>query len=124
MELTQVRLDVWVSSVRLFKTRAEASAACRGGHLSVNGRKAKASTPVQVGDRVTALTPGGERIAVVRRLIGKRVGAAVAITCFEDLTPPPPPKEEIALVAVRDRGAGRPTKRERRALDRLRQGLS
>jgi ribosome-associated heat shock protein Hsp15 len=124
MELTQVRLDVWVSSVRLFKTRAAASAACRGGHVSVNGRKAKASMLVQVGDRVTALTPGGERIAVVRRLIGKRVGAAVAITCFEDLTPPPPPKEEIAVVGVRDRGSGRPTKRERRALDRLRHGLS
>jgi ribosome-associated heat shock protein Hsp15 len=56
-------------------------------------------------------------------LIEKRVGAAVAVTCFEDLTPPPPPKEEIAVVAVRDRGAGRPTKRERRQLDRLREGL-
>jgi ribosome-associated heat shock protein Hsp15 len=123
MELTQVRLDVWVSSVRLFKTRSAASSACRGGHVSVNGHKAKASTLVQVGDRVTAVTPGGERIAVVRRLIEKRVGAAVALTCFEDLTPPPPPKEEIALVAVRDRGAGRPTKRERRQLDRLRHGL-
>jgi ribosome-associated heat shock protein Hsp15 len=48
----------------------------------------------------------------------------VAVTCFEDLTPAPPPKEERpAMVAVRDRGAGRPTKRERRQLDRLREGL-
>jgi ribosome-associated heat shock protein Hsp15 len=124
MEPVEVRLDVWVSSVRLFKTRSAASSACRGGHVSVNGRKAKASTLVQVGDRVTAVTPGGERIVVARRLIEKRVGAAVALTCFDDLTPPPPPKEEIAVVAVRDRGAGRPTKRERRQLDRLRQGLS
>jgi ribosome-associated heat shock protein Hsp15 len=124
MELADVRLDVWVSSVRLFKTRAAASAACRGGHVSVNGRKAKASTLLQVGDRVSALTPSGERIAVVRRLIAKRVGAGVAVTCFEDLTPIAPPKEEVALVAVRDRGAGRPTKRERRDLDRLRQGFS
>jgi ribosome-associated heat shock protein Hsp15 len=123
MELVEVRLDVWVSSVRLFKTRASASAACRGGHVSVNGHKAKASTPVKIGDRIVAVTPGGERIAVVRRLIGKRVGASVAVTCFEDLTPAPPPKEEIALVAVRDRGAGRPTKRERRELDRLREGF-
>jgi ribosome-associated heat shock protein Hsp15 len=120
MDPTEMRLDVWVSSVRLFKTRSAASSACRGGHVAVNGRKAKPSTPVVVGDRVTALTPGGERIAVVRRLIEKRVGAAVAVTCYEDLTPAPPPKEEIALVAVRDRGAGRPTKRERRQLDRLR----
>jgi ribosome-associated heat shock protein Hsp15 len=92
--------------------------------VSVNGHKAKASTPVRVGDRVTALTLGGERILVVRRLIEKRVGAAVAVTCFEDLTPAPPPKEELpARVAVRERGAGRPTKRERRQLDRLREGL-
>jgi ribosome-associated heat shock protein Hsp15 len=124
MDATQVRLDVWVSSVRLFKTRSAASSACRGGHVAVNGHKAKPSTLVQIGDRVTALTSGGERIAVVRRLIEKRVGAAVALTCYEDLTPPPPPKEEIALVAVRDRGTGRPTKRERRQLDRLREGLS
>jgi ribosome-associated heat shock protein Hsp15 len=121
---TEVRLDVWVSSVRLFKTRSAASSACRGGHVAVNGRKAKPSTLVQIGDRVTALTPGGERIAVVRRLIEKRVGAAVALTCFEDLTPPPPPKEDVVVVAVRDRGAGRPTKRERRQLDRFRHGLT
>jgi ribosome-associated heat shock protein Hsp15 len=124
MESLEVRLDVWVSSVRLFRTRSAASQACRGGHVAVNGHKAKPSTLVRVGDRVTALTLGGERIVVVRRLIEKRVGAGVAVTCFDDLTPPPPPKEEIAVVAVRDRGTGRPTKRDRRQLDRLRQGLS
>ena len=124
MDPVEVRLDVWVSSVRLFKTRSAASSACRGGHVAVNGHKAKPSTLVRVADRVTALTSGGERIVVVKRLIEKRVGAGVAVTCFDDLTPPPPPKEEVAVVAVRDRGAGRPTKRERRQLDRLRQGLS
>lgn len=123
MESSEVRLDVWVSSVRLYRTRSAASTACRGGHVTINGRKAKASTLVTVGDRVVALTLGGERIVVVRRLIEKRVGAGVAVTCYEDLTPAPPPKEEIALVAVRDRGTGRPTKRDRRELDRLRQGL-
>jgi ribosome-associated heat shock protein Hsp15 len=123
MDPTEVRLDIWVSSVRLFKTRSAASSACRGGHVAVNGHKAKPSTLVRVGDRITALTPGGERIAIARRLIEKRVGAAVALTCYEDLTPAPPPKEEIALVAIRDRGTGRPTKRDRRQLDRLREGL-
>lgn len=120
MEPTEVRLDVWVSSVRLFKTRSAASTACRGGHVAVNGHKAKPSTVVRVGDKVVAVTPGGERIVIVRKLIQKRVGAAVAVTCFEDLTPAAPPKEEIVHVAVRDRGAGRPTKRERRQLDRFR----
>lgn len=93
--------------------------------MSIAGRKAKPSTTVQIGDRITALTPGGERIVVARRLIGKRVGAEVAATCFDDLTPAPPPKEErAARVAVRERGAGRPTKRERRQLDRFQQGLN
>ncbi len=117
----EVRLDVWVSSVRLFKTRSAASSACRGGHVAVNGHKAKPATMVRIGDKVEALTPGGERIAIVKRLVQKRVGAAVAVTCFEDLTPAPPPKEEIVHVAVRDRGAGRPTKRERRLMDQFRQ---
>lgn len=121
MDPSEVRLDVWVSSVRLFKTRSTASAACKGGHVAVNGAKAKPSTPVRVGDRVTALTAGGERITVVKRLIEKRVGAAVAVTCYDDLTPAQPPKEERpATVFLRERGAGRPTKRERRALDRFR----
>ncbi|MBT0770639.1 RNA-binding S4 domain-containing protein [Kineosporia sp. J2-2] len=120
MDAAEVRLDVWIWSVRLFKSRSVASSACRGGHVAVNGAKAKPSTTVRVGDRIEALTTGGERIAVVRRLIQKRVGAAVAVTCYEDLTPAPPPKEEIVQVAVRDRGAGRPTKRDRRQLDRLR----
>jgi ribosome-associated heat shock protein Hsp15 len=120
MDPAEVRLDVWVSSVRLFKTRSAASSACRGGHVSVNGHKAKPSTMVRAGDRVVALTAGGERILVARRLIEKRVGAAVAVTCFDDLTPAPPPKEERVVVAARDRGAGRPTKRERRELDRFR----
>ncbi len=69
MDPAEVRLDVWVSSVRLFKTRSAASSACRGGHVAVNGNKAKPSTMVRVGDRIEALTPGGERIAVVRKLI-------------------------------------------------------
>ena len=117
---TTARADVWTSSVRLYKTRSAASSACRAGHVRINGAKAKPAQPVHVGDRVEALTAGGQRIVVVTRLIVKRVGAAVAVTCFEDHSPPPPPKEERLSVPQRDRGAGRPTKRDRRALDRLR----
>jgi ribosome-associated heat shock protein Hsp15 len=69
---------------------------------------------------VRALTKGGERIVVVQGLLLKRVGAAVAIEHYQDLTPPAPPKEERAAPVVRERGAGRPTKRERRQTDRLR----
>ncbi|GAA3532577.1 hypothetical protein GCM10022234_31910 [Aeromicrobium panaciterrae] len=117
---TSARADVWTSSVRLYRTRALASAACRAGHVKVNGAKAKPAQSICVGDRVEALTDGVLRILVVTRIILKRVGASVAVTCYEDHTPAPPPKEERPMMPMRDRGAGRPTKRDRRALDRLR----
>ena len=120
MESSSVRADVWVWSVRLYKTRSDGTAACKAGHVRVNGKKAKPALPLRIGDRVEALTPGGERIVVATRLISKRVGAAVAVGCFVDHTPPPPPKEEVAALPRRDRGAGRPTKRDRRMMDKLR----
>jgi ribosome-associated heat shock protein Hsp15 len=115
-----VRVDVWTWAVRLYPTRSAAASACRGGHVKVNGATAKPAQHVSVGDSVRALTKGGERIVVVQGLLLKRVGAAVAIEHYQDLTPPAPPKEERAAPVVRERGAGRPTKRERRQTDRLR----
>ncbi len=63
---------------------------------------------------------GFDRILIVRQPISKRVGAVLAAAAVEDITPPPPPRELTAFVPVRDRGAGRPTKRERRDLEKLR----
>lgn len=120
MELSSVRVDVWVWSVRLYKTRSEATAACKANHVSVNGKKVKPSQTLHIGDKVEALTPAGLRTVVPTRLIAKRVGATVAVGCLVDHTPAPLPKEERAAVPMRDRGAGRPTKRDRRMLDRLR----
>lgn len=117
---TTARADVWVSAVRLYKNRSIASTECKAGHVRINGAKAKPSQPVKIGDRVEALTEGGQRIVVVTRIITKRVGAPVSVQCYDDHTPPPPPNEEVAVMPRRDRGAGRPTKRDRRALDRLR----
>lgn len=114
-----VRTDVWVWSVRLFASRSAASTACKGGRVHVNGKRAKPSQPLHVGDRVTATTAGGERVVVVQRLLTKRVGAAVAVQCYVDHSPPPPPREERLAMPRRDRGTGRPTKRERREIDRL-----
>jgi ribosome-associated heat shock protein Hsp15 len=57
---------------------------------------------------------------VVAKVITKRVGAPVAVECYVDNSPPPPPREHVAPVALRDRGAGRPTKRDRREIERLR----
>ena len=114
------RVDRWVWAVRLTRTRALAAAACRAGHVKVNGERAKPATTVRVGDEVRVRAEGVERIVDVARVIEKRVGPAVAAECVVDRTPAPPPAEETSRGAVCDRGAGRPTKRERRQIERLR----
>ncbi len=113
------RVDKWVWAIRLYKTRADATDACKGGHVKVNGASAKPATPVRVGDRVEARVHDTNREVEVVELIEKRVGAAVAATCFVDHTPPPP-EVDRTRVAERERGAGRPTKRERRQIDKWR----
>lgn len=115
----QVRVDKWVWAIRLYKTRSDATDACRGGHISVNDAPAKPASPVRRGDRVVARLHGRDRIVEVVELIDKRVGASVAAGCFVDHTPPVP-EEDRVRVAERERGAGRPTKRERREIDRWR----
>ncbi|MCK2213413.1 RNA-binding S4 domain-containing protein [Actinomadura sp. ATCC 31491] len=113
------RVDSWIWAVRLTRTRSIASDACRGGHVRVNGVRVKPAHAVRVGDEVRLRHEGRERVVVVSKIISKRVGAAVAAECYVDKSPPPPPREETVRVAVRDRGAGRPTKRERRSIERL-----
>lgn len=119
MSVESTRLDRWLWAVRLTKTRPDAAAACRGGHVRVNDRPAKPATPVAPGDEVRARLHDRTRVVEVVRVIQKRVGAADAVTCYLDHTPAPPP-EALIPVARRDRGAGRPTKRERRVIDELR----
>ena len=117
-----VRVDSWIWAVRLTKTRSAAGAACRGGHVRVNGATAKPAQQVSIGDEVRVRLSGRERIVEVTRPIAKRVSAAVAAECLIDRSPPPPSREILASVPRRDRGAGRPTKRERRELDQFRGG--
>jgi len=120
MTPTAVRADAWVWAVRMYKSRTQATAACRAGHVRVNGERAKPATPVRVGDEVIVRGAGHDRVVEVRGLIVKRVSAEVASAAYVDHTPPPPPKVESESVPYRERGAGRPTKRERRQLERLR----
>ncbi|GGW53491.1 RNA-binding S4 domain-containing protein [Streptomyces caelestis] len=115
-----VRVDSWIWAVRLVKTRSLGATACRGGHVRVNGERVKPAHAVRVGDEVRLRHDGRERVVVVTRLIRKRVGAPVAAQCYVDNSPPPPPREAVAPAGIRDRGAGRPTKRDRRELERLR----
>jgi len=113
------RVDSWLWAVRILKTRSAATAASKAGHVTVNDERAKPAQTVRVGDVVRVRLDGEERILQVARLIAKRVGAPVAVECYIDLTPPKPPKEERVLTVVRDRGAGRPTKRDRRVIEKL-----
>ncbi|MFF3791348.1 RNA-binding S4 domain-containing protein [Streptomyces sp. NPDC001981] len=114
-----VRVDSWIWSVRLTKTRSQAAAACRAGHVRVNGDRAKPAQTLHVGDEVRLRHGGRDRIVVVSRIVKKRVGPPVAAECFVDNSPPPPPREAVIQVPVRDRGTGRPTKRDRREMERL-----
>ncbi|MBF6062968.1 RNA-binding S4 domain-containing protein [Nocardia terpenica] len=118
-ELSTVRVDSWIWAVRLMKTRSAAATACRGGHVRVNGVAVKPAHQIKPGDEVRVRVNGLERIVVVERVIAKRVGAAIAAQCLIDKSPPPPAPEILASLPRRDRGSGRPTKRERRETDRL-----
>ena len=112
-------MDSWIWSVRLAKTRAAASDACRAGHVRVNGVRVKPAHTIRTGDEVRLRQDGYERVVIVERIISKRVGAPVAVECYIDKSPPRPPREEVVPVAARDRGTGRPTKRDRRKIDKL-----
>lgn len=107
--------------MRITKTRSDAAAACRGGHVRINGKSAKPSSAVKVGDQVEALVNQRQRVVEISRVIIKRVGASIAVDCYVDHSPPPPERQgPEPLFAVRDRGTGRPTKRDRRKIDELR----
>ena len=115
----ETRIDRWLCAVRLVETRPLATRLCDGGHVLVNGSPAKPSTKVRAGDRVEALIADRKRIVEVVRPIESRVGAPVAVTCYVDHSPPPVVTEvRPGIMAVR--GEGRPSKRLRRELERLR----
>jgi ribosome-associated heat shock protein Hsp15 len=114
------RVDSWIWAIRLAKTRSAATALCKAGHVRINGDRAKPAQTVKIGDEVRVFLPGvGERIVEVRGILAKRVSAALAAPAFEDRTPPPPPRAERVYTATRDPGAGRPTKRDRRDIEKL-----
>ena len=86
--------------------------------MRVNGEPARSSHALRVGDEIRAFSPRGSIVWEVLQLAEKRLGATEARLLYADHSPPPPPKEE--RVAVRERGAGRPTKADRRATERFR----
>lgn len=114
----RVRVDVWLWATRQLKTRSQATQAARAGHVRIGGLPVKAATPVKIGDEVRLRIQGFDRILMVKALPKKRLGAPAAQLCYDNLTPERP--AYVAPPAIRERGAGRPTKKERRQLEELR----
>ena len=116
-----VRVDVWLWSVRIYKTRSSANSACASGNVRIDGTVVKASKVVAPGQMITARTRGRVRIVEVVELHKKRVGAELAQAAYIDNSPPVEPRNpKAAPTGVREAGAGRPTKRDRRQIDKLR----
>lgn len=116
-----VRVDRWLTAARVFKSRTLASEACDGGKVDVNDEAAKPARAVRPGDVLRITLPHGRRRILKIIALGERRGsAAVARTLYDDLTPPEPPRGPRGAPVYRPQGSGRPTKRERREVERLR----
>ena len=123
MTKSSCRIDRWLWSVRIFRTRSLAKEACLRGAIRVNDAVVKPSSNVKSGDRVTVKTSSVLKVLEVVQTLEKRVGPAVALNYYLDHTPAPARIQQpnaVTPVAKRERGAGRPTKRERRQIDKLR----
>lgn len=118
-----VRLDKWLWAVRLYKTRSLAAEACRGGHVTIGSATVKPSREVRVGETITTTHEALTRTTRVLGLTVRRVGAPAAKQLAEDLTPPEEyakrSERNLQPVPVRPKGAGRPTKKERRVMERV-----
>jgi len=120
-----VRLDKWLQVARLFKTRSQATRACTLGQVSVDGQTAKPHRRVAIGDRIEVEKGDWKRILEVKVLRDKPLRKEEAAELYEDHSPPPPkldPLERLmrARPAKREPGAGRPTKKQRREIDKFR----
>ena len=113
-----MRIDTWLWATRHVKSRSQATSAARAGHVKINGESVKAAQKVRVGDEVRLRVEGFDRVLIVRKLLAKRLGYPFAKLCYEDLSEPRP-RLGMAF-AQRERGSGRPTKKERRDMEKFR----
>ncbi len=117
------RIDKWLWSVRIFKSRTQANTACKSGKVKLEGEKVKPSQSIEVGEVLEVKKNGFDYIFKVEKIIQKRVGAPIAQECYENLTS----EDELnkykdwyigkGQTERREKGAGRPTKKERRELE-------
>lgn len=123
--MEKLRIDKWLWATRFFKTRTAATKACEAGRVKKDDDKLKASSKIAVGDTIVCRINHIQRTLVIKKLIEKRVGAPLAQECYDDLTPPEDlivPKLKSAFLlpnAHREKGQGRPTKKDRREIDRF-----
>jgi ribosome-associated heat shock protein Hsp15 len=117
---TSVRVDRFLCAARIFKSRTGAQDACAASHVKVNDKNVRSSHGVKVGDKIVARAPRGDVILVVLALADKRLSSEKARELYEDQSPPPEKKAEE--LGARDRGMGRPTKADRRQMERFRGG--
>ena len=118
---TTSRVDVWLWCVRVHKTRQQAKQACLSGHVTVGGSKAKPATSVTVGSVVQVVTRLGKKTFEVLATPGSRVSASDVAAFARDITPPGDivtPASKMTTGVSRERGLGRPTKKDRRAIDK------
>jgi ribosome-associated heat shock protein Hsp15 len=110
------RVDAWLKLVCLFKHRSEATEACRGGHVKINGQRVKPAAPVRQGDVVEFLLDDVFRRVIVQGLPETPIAKPVARTMYIDETPKQEP--DVLRTRLRERGSGRPTKRDRREMEK------
>lgn len=125
--LKKVRIDKWLWSVRIFKSRSMATDACKSGKVKIDDKNVKPSYLLQREEIVQVKKNGFNMVYKAVDLLEKRVSAALAEPCYENLTP----ADELnkyndwyigkARPEIREKGAGRPTKRERREIDRFKE---
>lgn len=124
--MNTVRIDKWLWAIRLFKTRSQATDACRGGKVKIDGHNVKPSREVNVGDKIDVQQGAIKKRIKVLQVVKNRVGAKLVADLAEDLTPPEEQEKLDMLRQLnyerREHGTGRPTKRDRREIDKLKNG--
>ncbi len=118
-----VRLDKWLQVARIFKTRSQATHACDLGRVKVNGQSAKPHRHLAIGDRIEVTQGDWDRVLIVQDLKDRPLPKAEAAGLYEDQSPPRPSSDPVARLmrrppVLRPQGAGRPTKKDRREMDR------
>jgi len=128
--MNKIRVDKWLWSIRIFKSRTLATDACKGGKVKIGGASVKPSCLISEGDTVVVRKNGFNFEFRAVTLIEKRVGAAIAVTCYEDVTPADEKTKYAewfsnasSIGEKRQTGSGRPTKKERRVIDDLKDDI-